>query len=63
MTGDRFTIRSRGITIGHLELEDGMWFARGQAISLGGAAEAASNAEPEQALKAFLHREGYLTEA
>lgn len=62
MKGDRFTIRSRGITIGHLELEDGMWVAKGHAIKLGAAAEAVSYAEPEQALSAFLHREGYLTE-
>lgn len=62
MTGDRFTIRGRSIPVGHLELEDGMWLAIGHAIRLAPSAEAASYAEPEQALKEFLHREGYLTE-
>lgn len=44
MKGDYFTIKSRGITIGHLDLEEGMWVARGQAINSEAPAEAASYA-------------------
>lgn len=60
--GDDFTIRIRGIIIGHIEPRDGVWVARGSAISLGRPAEVVARAEPGQALWDFLRREGYLTD-
>lgn len=47
---DHYTVRIRGMIIGHLELRDGMWIAQGAAISFGRPAEIVARAEPVQAL-------------
>ena len=57
-----YTIKSRGITIGHLDLEDGMWVARGQVIHFAAPTAPASHVDPLDALRAFLRREAYLTQ-
>lgn len=59
---DHYTVRIRGMIIGHLELRDGMWIAQGAAISFGRPAEIVARAEPVQALWDFLRRAGFRTD-